>query len=177
MKTVLIGNGWYNPIIQYQAYYNYTVSPGNTYDYRPFNKSVETEMYTNLYGKGNCVDQLKDCAAKKENKICSTADNYCANNVESLYDIYLNRDEYDIAEFAPDPFPYTYYVDYLNTPKVQKAIGAYVNFTESSGAVGSAFATTGDDGREDNTVGDVLKLLKQGITVSQIDRARFSGLD
>ena len=31
LKTVMIGNGWYNPLIQYQAYYNFTVSPGNTY--------------------------------------------------------------------------------------------------------------------------------------------------
>lgn len=43
----------------------------------------------------------------------------------------------------PDPFPPRFYVDYLNTPKVQSAIGAYVNFSEFSPTTGDAFATTG----------------------------------
>lgn len=31
LKTLLIGNGWYDPLIQYQAYYNFTVYPGYVY--------------------------------------------------------------------------------------------------------------------------------------------------
>ena len=62
-------------------------------------------------------------------------------------------------------FPPEFYVTYLNTPVVQLAIGAFQNFTEYSAAVGDAFNTTGDDGREDNTVADMLQLLEQGITV------------
>lgn len=54
---------------------------------------------------------------------------------------------------------------YLNTPVVQSAIGAFQNYTEYSAAVGDAFNTTGDDGREDGTVADMLELLEQGITV------------
>ena len=54
---------------------------------------------------------------------------------------------------------------YLNTPIVQSAIGAFQNYTEYSAAVGDAFNTTGDDGREDGTVADMLELLEQGITV------------
>ena len=54
---------------------------------------------------------------------------------------------------------------YLNTPRVQSAIGAFQNFTEYSAAVGDAFSTTGDDGREDGTVEDMLQLLEQGVTV------------
>lgn len=165
LETVLIGNGWYNPLIQYQAYYNFTVFPGNTYDYSPFNATIQDEMYDNLYGAGNCVDQLNKCAATGDNTICSVADNYCANNVEEIYDEVLNRDEYDIRELEPDPFPPEFYVAYLNTAAVQTAIGAYQNFTEFSAAVGEAFNTTGDDGREDGTVGDMLELLEQDITV------------
>lgn len=62
LETVVIGNGWYDPLIQYQAYYNFTVFPGNTYDYSPFNASLQSQFYNNLYGPGNCVDQIKDCA-------------------------------------------------------------------------------------------------------------------
>lgn len=165
LETVLIGNGWYNPLIQYQAYYNFTVFPGNTYDYFPYNDSIAAEVYNNLYGEGNCIDQLNECAATGSNIICSAADSYCAESVESIYDEVLNRDEYDIREVQPDPFPPKFYVAYLNTPAVQSAIGAFQNFTTYSAAVGYAFSTTGDDGREDETVADMLLLLEQGVTV------------
>ena len=62
-------------------------------------------------------------------------------------------------------FPPEFYVAYLNTPVVQSAIGAFQNFTEYSATVGDAFSTTGDDGREDGTVEDMLQLLEQGVTV------------
>lgn len=80
-------------------------------------------------------------------------------------DSIAGRDEYDIRELYPDPFPYEYYVDYLNTPKLQKAIGAFVNYSESSSTVGSAFSNTGDDDREEGTVADVTKLVEAGVYV------------
>ncbi|KAL9600258.1 MAG: hypothetical protein Q9219_003302 [cf. Caloplaca sp. 3 TL-2023] len=165
LNSVLIGNGWFDPLIQYQAYYNFTVYPGNTYNFSPYNSTVQAQVYNNLYGTGNCVDQTKDCYARGVNEICTAADSFCANLVEAVYDNVLGRDEYDVRELTPDPFPYVFYVDYLNTPKVQAAIGAYVNFSESSGAVSAAFAGTGDDDRRVNTVEDVGKLLQQNVTV------------
>ena len=122
-------------------------------------------MYNNLYGKGNCVDGIKDCYARGINEDCSYADNFCYMEVENLYDIYLTRDEYDFRELTPDPFPYSFYIDYLNTPQVQEAIGAYVNYSESSNTVGNAFGTTGDDGRILSTVTDMLKLIQANLTV------------
>ncbi|KAG7002027.1 hypothetical protein G7Y79_00029g063230 [Physcia stellaris] len=166
LDAVLIGNGWFDPLIQYQAYYNYTVFPGNTYNYSPYNASVQAQVFNNLYGTGNCVDQTKDCYRTGQNAVCSAADTFCANLVEGVYDNVLGRDEYDVRELTPDPFPYSFYVDYLNTPAVQAAIGAYQNFSESSNAVGTNFGTTGDDDRKSGTVEDVLKLLQQGVTVS-----------
>jgi carboxypeptidase C (cathepsin A) len=44
LQHVLIGNGWYDPLVQYQAYYNFTISPGNTYNYSPFNQTVKSEV-------------------------------------------------------------------------------------------------------------------------------------
>ena len=70
-----------------------------------------------------------------------------------------------MAAKLSDSFPPVFYIAYLNTETVQKAIGAYVNFTEFSAEVSSAFNTTGDDGREDGTVEDMRGLLEQGITV------------
>jgi carboxypeptidase D len=84
--------------------------------------------------------------------------------VESVYDDVLGRDEYDVRELTPDPFPYGFYVDYLNTPHVQAAIGAFTNFSDN-GAVSAAFDSTGDDGREIGTVEAMRYLICQGITV------------
>ena len=72
---------------------------------------------------------------------------------------------YDIRELSPDPFPPTFYVDYLNSPKVQEAIGAYVNFSESNSAVSSAFGSTGDDDREDGTIEALRSLISDDVTV------------
>jgi hypothetical protein len=85
--------------------------------------------------------------------------------VENIYDIYLGRDEYDMRELTPDPFPYSYYTNYLNTPELQAAIGAYQNFSTSSNAVYTAFTATGDDNREAGTIEALQKLIKQGINV------------
>lgn len=164
LKTVLIGNGWYSPLIQYQAYYNFTVS--NTYDLVLFNQSISNMMYNALYGEGNCVDMTLDCNARGINEICSAADNFCADEVESVYDTYAGRDEYDSRELEPDPFPPTFYVDYLNSPTLQAAIGAYVNFSESSSTVGNAFGSTGDDDRIDGTIAAVRSLVADGLTVT-----------
>ncbi|KAF2085724.1 alpha/beta-hydrolase [Saccharata proteae CBS 121410] len=165
LESVMIGNGWFDPLIQYQAYYNFSVWPGNTYDYQPFNETVADMWYNNLYGPGNCYDQTVDCYASGVDEVCSAADNFCYAEVENLYDIYAGRDEYDFRELTPDPFPYDFYVDYLNTPEVQAAIGAYTNFSESNNAVGTAFGSTGDDDREMRTVEDVRCLLGQGVAV------------
>lgn len=163
---MLIGNGWFDPLIQYEAYYKFAVYPGNTYDYDPYNDTVKAEWYNNVYGPGNCLDQTRNCYTTGRNDVCSRADDFCANKVENLYDIYSNRDEYDMRELMPDPFPYSYYVDYLNTPEVQKAIGAYQNFSESSRTTGSAFGTTGDDDRESGTIEACRKLLDAGVQVT-----------
>ena len=106
-----------------------------------------------------------DCYTSGLNDICSSADNWCYAEVEAMLDNIPYRDEYDIREFYDDPFPPTYFVDYLNTPAVQQAIGAYVNYSESSGTVSTAFGTTGDDDREASTIEDTKALLKQGVYV------------
>lgn len=50
LEHVLIGNGWFDPLLQYEAYYNFTVYPGNTYDYAPYNQSIQDYVYNSMYG-------------------------------------------------------------------------------------------------------------------------------
>lgn len=151
--------------MNYQAFYNFTVSPGNTYDYRPFNGSVEALLFNNLYGAGNCLDRLKDCKAGGVDAVCQEADAFCADQVEDIYDSYLGRDEYDIRELTPDPFPYMFFSQYLQTPAVQQAIGAFTNHSDN-GVVWKAFRNTGDDAREVSTIEDMRYLLERNVTVA-----------
>jgi carboxypeptidase D len=167
LSTLLIGNGWYDPLVQYAAYYNYTVSPGNTYDYRPYNASTQARLYDAMWGPGNCHDQMVDCQRRGLDAVCVAADSFCASELEIPLDDIAGRSEYDIRELAPDPFPYNFYLDYLNTPEVQRAIGAYVNFSDSNDAVGSAFAGTGDDGREEGVIAATKSLVEKGVYVVQ----------
>jgi carboxypeptidase D len=143
------------------------VSPGNTYDYFPFNQTLAAQLYDNIWGKGNCTDQLLECKAKGDNAQCSDADSFCANYAEFFFDTNTGgRDEYDMRELSPDPFPYGFYPAYLNKPEVQAAIGAFTNFSEFSGAVGTNFGLTGDDGREVDTIEDLGKLVARNVTVA-----------
>lgn len=165
LENVLIGNGWFDPLVQYEAYYNFSVYPGNTYDYDPYNDTIKTEWFNNLYGVGNCKDQILQCYETGRNDVCSAADSFCAKNVENPFDKYSGRDEYDMRELTPDPFPYSFFESYLNTPVVQAAIGAYQNYSSYSSTVGNAFGNTGDDARRSGTVEAVKKLLKAGVQV------------
>jgi hypothetical protein len=99
---VAIGNGWYDPPIHYQAFYNFTVFPGNTYDLDVYNSTQKEQLYNNLYGSGNCLDKINYCQSNGGNAVCSLADNFCANEVESLLGAFPKRDEYDIRELTPD---------------------------------------------------------------------------
>ena len=170
LHTVLIGNGWYDPLLQYEAYYNYTVNPGNTYDVTFKNPITREKMYNAMYGPGNCYDMSVQCRLSGRNDVCAAADNFCYTEVEYILDKYLGRDEYDIRELTPDPFPYNYYPEYLNTPKVQQALGAFVNFTDGSSIVSTAaFGNTGDDDRLEGSVKDCRRLINQGVYMVQFN--------
>lgn len=159
LQSVMIGNGWYDPLVHYAAFYNFTVSPGNTYDYAPFDEPTQQAMYDAMYGPGNCYDLTVQCHETGIDGICSYADTFCYSEVEAVLDAVANRDEYDIRMLAPDPFPYGFFEAYLNRPEVQAAVGAFVNYSESSNYVGAAFASTGDDDRELGTVAAVSELV------------------
>lgn len=52
LETVMIGNGWYDPLLQYGGYYNYTLD--NTYDVSFKKEWQYDEMFNAMYGEGNC---------------------------------------------------------------------------------------------------------------------------
>lgn len=162
LRTLLIGNGLIDPVIQLPSYYNFTVSPGNTYDFFPFNDSVAAEMHDIMFGPGNCLDQLYDCANTMDNGVCNEAFMICAIG-ESYLKETANRDEYDIRELSPDPFPPPFYSQYLNEPRVQSAIGSFVNYTMVSSVVFDLFEMYNYPVHI--SASDITKLLAQGINI------------
>lgn len=176
----MIGNGWNNPIFGYEGFYNFTsTSPnqvhqsGNGYGIG-YNASFDAYHFNNMYGPHNCLDQLQHCnsfpyatnsSSGEGDQVCATADTFCLNNVESFFDIVTSRDEYDVRYLAPNPFPYSFYEDYLNTAKVQSAIGAFTNFSASSPVTGAAFAATGDDAREIGVTAATEYLIDHNVTM------------
>jgi carboxypeptidase C (cathepsin A) len=164
LDTVLIGNGWIDSSEVYQSYYNFTVSPGNTYDYAPFNESVSTAMFDILWGPGNCVDRMNACKATNSSQICVDATNFCQAELGRIYH-QANRDVYDIREPSKDPFPPTYYEAYLNSLEIQTAIGAYQNFTRCSYFITSDFWDTSDLVPVTGLIEDFQDLIEQGINI------------
>ncbi|WFD23862.1 carboxypeptidase D [Malassezia equina] len=163
LTSVVIGNGWIDPKIQYASYYNISAFPGNTYNVKPYNQSTISSLYQNVYGKGKCMDHMDKCISLKTDKACRKAENFCATHVEELWDD-IDRDYYDMRETAKDPYPYGSYAAYLNKPHVQKAIGAAQTYFDASNAIGNAFWNTGDWAR--STAPYIVKLMESGITVT-----------
>jgi carboxypeptidase C (cathepsin A) len=164
VSALMIGNGWHDASIQYPAYYNYTVNPGNTYDVKPYNSTVAKKMHDDIYGPGRCLDQLQTCYKNGTNQACAMADAFCDYVTSAPYSLSA-RDTYDIRQLEPSPFPPEHYQKYLNTPKVLQAIGAFTNYTDGSDVVGATFASTGDNARPHTVMVDMRRLLESGTTV------------
>ena len=48
---MLIGNGWFDPLVQYEAFYNFS-NPSSTYDIAAPNETVRAEWFNNMWGPG-----------------------------------------------------------------------------------------------------------------------------
>ena len=99
------------------------------------------------------------------NQICSSAYIAC----QQVFGIYKSkgRSTYDISQNILDPFPSSHYLEYLNTLSVQAAIGAQVNYTQSSDMVFTSFLGTGDYVRG-GQIEDLAALLAAGVRVAFI---------
>jgi carboxypeptidase C (cathepsin A) len=159
LKSLIIGNGFYDSKTQCPPV-TPTTSRHTITSYKP-NSSTSTAA-----SKSGCLDQQDACNSgpgantSANNAVCAAADTFCVANVEDFFDVNIGR-------IAPDPFPPTFYYDYLNSPKLQAAIGASTNWSAVSGTVFVAFNSTGDESRDGRTlIIPALKTLsEQGVTV------------
>lgn len=165
LNSLLIGNGWYDAVVQTNAYYNFTVSPGNTYDVKLYTESQEEQMLNALYGTGNCIDRLVQCRETGQPFICQWAD-YTCTEIQSMYDLYWDRDESDVRQSSDDPYPPNYYKAHLKRDDVIDAIGAAVNYSSNNYAANHYFILSGDDVKDVGAVDAVTWLLDAGVAVS-----------
>ncbi|KAG8879953.1 hypothetical protein FRB98_005442 [Tulasnella sp. 332] len=146
VSALMLNNGWIDPVTQYASYPGFAAHPPG---YTPFiSNSVFNTATKFLREKGGCLDQVKACNADgATDNSCPNAAQFCADYVvgPSLGD----RDPYDIRSKAPDPLPPSGYIDFLQRPNIQKAIGAEVRYLECNDPVGGKFVAEGDYGDAD----------------------------
>jgi len=138
-----INNGWFDPILQYKAYIDYSYSNA----YRPLITAAQHSSYLSTY-TAQCLPALQTCPAPTgTNPACVSADNTCYSTIEGPLSQSADFDVYDIRAPAADPNPPATYVAYLQTPAVAAAIGAKSAYQECPNAPYNKFARTGDDSR------------------------------
>ena len=155
-----INNGWFDPILQYKAYIDYSF--GNPY--RPIINSTQRTAYTNRY-TANCLPALKQCSSiTGADPACMNADNVCYGQIEGPLTTAADFDVYDIRAPSNDPNPPSTYVSYLQDPAVAKAIGAQSKYQECPNAPYNKFAATGDGMSSSSVLGS------QGLLTGAVDR-------
>lgn len=124
--SLTVINGIIDQYIQAPYYPEFALH--NTYNITAYNQSVYQYSQYALYMSYGCLQQLEGCFEVDQTTlsgqaICAEAANMCRDNVEGLYYNFGDRGVYDIRHPYDDPTPADYFVDYLNLPAIQAAIG------------------------------------------------------
>lgn len=176
-KSLGIINGWIDALVQTPAYPTFAYE--NSYGIQTINQVQQLNALSSFRGAGGCQELITSCRSQElaydrdsigttgfVNDACAAATYSCQSNVYGPY-LSSGRGIYDISQGPLDPFPNSYYLDYLNSLDVQKSIGVPVNYTQSSTAVWHAFNDTGDWSRNSG-IEDLVSLLNSGVRVALI---------
>jgi carboxypeptidase C (cathepsin A) len=122
-------------------------------------------LVTRCRSKTEVFDPEGSGTNEDTNDVCATALNACTMVINEIFH-QINRSPYDIR-VKPEISINAAYQEYLNTAPVMQAIGAQVNYTQSSIAVLQAFAENGDSIRG-TQLESLADLLSRGIRVAFI---------
>ncbi|KAL0945855.1 hypothetical protein HGRIS_012138 [Hohenbuehelia grisea] len=147
VSALMINNGWYDPLIQNQAYVDFaTNAPG----YGQLQSDAVIAALNDAFFKpGGCRDQEEACFAAgnstQSNAICGKADDFCVENV--FVPAVGDRDSDDLRQNSSALFPPEFYVRLLRNSTIKAKIGATSNYAECANAPFNLFTKTGDDAR------------------------------
>ncbi|KAI1308579.1 Alpha/Beta hydrolase protein [Xylaria venustula] len=148
MHTLGIINGIISAKIQTPYYPEFAAN--NTYGLKTVNDTIYNLMKLSWSFPGGCSDYIDYCIEADRStpdglSTCSQAVGICRNMVEGPYYVASGRDAYDIRAVSDADIPPEPWVDYLNTAKVQNAIGVDINYTATaSNQIYTGFDYTGD---------------------------------
>jgi carboxypeptidase C (cathepsin A) len=163
-----IGNGIIDEYTQAPYYPEF--ARYNQYGIQAVNETVYNYMKFACFMINGCLDQISFCrqtnrTLPSDQAVCAEAENLCRDNVEGPYYSYGGRGVYDIRHPFNDPTPPKYFVNYLNEPSVQQALGVNLNYTMSNNDIYYAFQQTGDFVYP-NFILDLEMLLEAGVRVA-----------
>ena len=177
LSTLGIMQGCVDDLVQGRFYPIF--ANNNTYGIQALSLTQQLTAAEAFISPGGCEQTITACRTAASamdpndfgnvstvNEVCQQAQETCNNNVIAPFTA-SGRNVYDISQTAPDSFPPSTYLEYLNTAEVQASIGAVVNYTETSATVATAFLTTGDYDRG-TQIAQMAYLLSLGIRVALI---------
>ena len=156
-----INNGWFDPVLQYKAYvdYSYNVnshirskaitniadqSIQNTY--KSLISDPDRQSYLATY-QSSCVPALDQCAKSGSNIDCAGAETACYSDIEGPLSQVSDFDVYDIRQPSNDSYPPKQYATYLQRSTIQNAIGAKTTYQQCPTVPYQKFSVTGDNSR------------------------------
>lgn len=105
------------------------IAYNNTYGIQAVNDTVYEDMLDAYVREGGCRDQINECQAVARvydpdnvgsnatvNQICTEAETFCSQHLRAPFHEVSGRNYYDITQIDPDPFPYNFFVGWLNQP-------------------------------------------------------------
>ncbi|KAH9820277.1 carboxypeptidase S1 [Melampsora americana] len=158
LKALGINNGWFDPLIQYPAYYDFAQAKYNGLFDLVDQKTLE-EMKTDLNKDNGCLALIKNCYQTEKPEDCKYADEFCEIKITNP-SIGI-RNQYFFPNNASDTFPSVAFMNYLRRSEVRNAIGAATAFDVCPDSVFFKFRSTGDSVR--TTIPALVKLLNQGL--------------
>lgn len=154
LASLGIVNGCVDDAVQMPFYPAYAI--GNTYGLQGLSSVRAQLANASLYAENGCLALISRCRTAQSvydhentgsvnivNSQCAHAYNECFHDALEPFSE-SGRSFYDIGRRGPDSFPPSTYLEYLNVPEVQQAIGAVTNYTSISRVVQRAFLETGD---------------------------------
>jgi carboxypeptidase C (cathepsin A) len=156
-----------------QAPYYPLFANNNTYGIKAVNDTVFNYMNFACHMSNGCLDQISFCmeadtTTLSGQAVCTEAEDMCRDNVEGPYYSYGGRGVYDIRHPYLDPTPADNFVEYLNLPSTQKALGVDTNYTgDANDEVYYAFQETGDFVYP-NFLTDIEQILNSSVRVTLV---------